>query len=142
MAEPLKDLSEAGELLFPGGGEDDDIIEVEEAGIPVEPSQDSIHEAGEDGRSTAEAKRYLIKFEKLAAACAEGSLFFILLLCEDFPIPAFQVEGGEPASTMQSVEEVVDAGNGVGVLNCGCIELPKVDEEPETTVLLFHHDYW
>ena len=58
MAEPLEDLSEAGEVLFPGGGEDND-IEVEEAGLPVEPSQDSIHEAGEGGRSIAEAKKVL-----------------------------------------------------------------------------------
>ena len=129
-------------MLFPGGGKYDDIVEVEEAGLPVEPSQDSIHEAGEGGRSVAEAKRYLIKFKQLAAARTEGSLLFILLLYGDLPIPAFKVEGGEPASTMQSVEEVVDVGNGVGVLNCGCIELPKVDAEPETTVLLYHHDYW
>ena len=142
MAEPLEDLLEAGEVLFPGGGEDDDIVKVEEAGLPVEPSQDSIHEVGEGGRSVAEAKRYLIKFEQLAAACTEGSLLFVLLLYGDLPIPAFQVEGGEPASTMQSFEEVVDARNEVGVLNCGCIELPKVNAEPETTVLLFHHDYW
>ena len=38
VAEPLEDLSEAGEVLFPGGSEDDDIVEVEEAGLPVEPS--------------------------------------------------------------------------------------------------------
>ena len=142
VAEPLEDLSEAGEVLFPSGGEDDDIVEVEEASFPVESSQESIHEAGEGGRSVAEAKRYLIKLEKLAAACTEGSLLFILLLFGDLPIPAFQVEGGEPASTMQSVEEVVDAGNEVGVLDCGCIELPEVDAEPETAVLVFHHDYW
>ena len=142
MAEPLEDLSEAGEVLFPSGGEDDDIIEVEETGFPVESSQDSIHEAGEGGRSVAEAKRYLIKLKKLAAACTEGSLLLILLLYGDLPVPAFQVEGGEPASTMQSVEEVVDAGDGVGFLDGGCIELPEVDAKPETTVLLFHHDYW
>ena len=142
MAEPLENLSEAGEVLFPGGGEYDDIIEVEEAGLPVEHSQDSIHASGEGSRSVAEAKRYLIKFEQLAAARTEGSFLFILLLYGDLPIPAFKVEGGEPASTMQSVEEVVNVGNGVSVLNCGCIELPKVDAEPETTVLPFHHDYW
>ena len=108
MAESLEDLSESGEVLFPNGGEDDNIVEVEEAGFPVKPSQDSIHEAGGGGRSVAEAKRYLIKLEKLAAAGAEGSLLFILLLYGDLPIPAFQVEGGEPASTIQSVEEVVN----------------------------------
>ena len=129
-------------MLFPGGGEYDDIVEVEEAGLPVEPRQDSTHEAGEGGRSIAEAKTYLIKFEQLVTTCTEGSLLFILLLYGDVPIPTFKVEGGEPASTMQSVEEVVDVGNGMAVLNCGCIELPKVDTELETTVLLFHYDYW
>ena len=108
----------------------------------MESSQDSIHEAGEGGRSVAEDKRYLIKLKKLATACTEGSLLLILLLYGDLPVPAFQVEGGEPASTMQSIEEVVDAENGVGVLDGGCVELPEVDAEPETTVLLFHHDYW
>ena len=43
---------------------------------------------------------------------------------------------------MQSVEEVVDAGNGVSVLYGGCIELPEVDAESEAAILLFHHDYW
>ena len=142
VTEPLEDLSEAGEVLFSSGGEDDDIVEVEEAGFPVESSQDSIHEAGEGGRSVSEAKRYLIKLKKLAAACTEGSLLPILLLYGDLPVPTFQVKGGEPASTMQGIEEVVDAGNGVGVLDGGHIELPEIDSEPETPVLLFHHDYW
>ena len=142
MAEPLEDLSEAGEVLFPRGGKDDDIVQVEKAGFPVESSQDSIHEVGEGSRSVAEAKRYLIEFKKLAAAYMEGRRLLILLLYGDLPVPAFQVEGGEPASTMQRVEEVVDAGNGVSVLYGGRIELPEVDAEPETTVLLFHHDYW
>ena len=84
----------------------------------------------------------MIKLEQLAAARTEGSLLFILLLYRDLPIPAFKVEGGEPASTMQSVEEIVDAGNGVGVLNYGCIKLPKVDSKLETTVLLLHHSHW
>ena len=38
VAEPLEDLPEAGEVLLPGGGKYDDIVEVEEAGLPVEPS--------------------------------------------------------------------------------------------------------
>ena len=36
MAEALEDLSEAGKVLFPRGGEDDDVIQVKEAGFPVE----------------------------------------------------------------------------------------------------------
>ena len=65
----------------------------------MESSQDSIHEVGEGSGSVAEAKGYLIKFKKLAAACPEGCFLLILLLYGNLTVPAFQVEGG-PASTM------------------------------------------
>ena len=38
VAKMLEDLLEAGEVLFPGGDEDNDIIQIEEAGFPVEAS--------------------------------------------------------------------------------------------------------
>ena len=63
MAKPLEDLSEVGEVLFPGGSEDDDVIQVEEAGFPVEASQDAVHEPRECSRSVAEAKRNLVKLK-------------------------------------------------------------------------------
>ena len=63
MAKPFEDLSEAGKVLFPGGGEDDDIIQVEEAGFLMEASQDMVHEPGERSGSAAEAKRNLIKLK-------------------------------------------------------------------------------
>ena len=45
------------------GSEDDDVVQVEEAGFPVEASQDAVHEAGERSGGIAEAKRNLIKFK-------------------------------------------------------------------------------
>ena len=62
VAETPEDLSKAGEMLLPGGGEDDDVVQVVEAGFPVEAGQDTIHESGERSRSIAEAKRDLVKF--------------------------------------------------------------------------------
>ena len=62
VAETLEDLSKAGEVLLPGGGEDDDVVQVEEAAFPVEASQDAIHESGERSGNVAEAKRDLVKF--------------------------------------------------------------------------------
>ena len=35
-SETLEDLAEAVEVLFPGSGEDDDVVQVEEAGFLVE----------------------------------------------------------------------------------------------------------
>ena len=63
VAETLEDLSKAGEVLFQGGSEDDDVIQVEEASFPVEAGQDTVHESGERGRSIAEAKTDLIEFK-------------------------------------------------------------------------------
>ena len=63
VAKKLKDLSEAGEVLFPGGGKDDDVVQVEKAGLPVEAGQDAVHEPGECGRGIAEAKGDLVEFK-------------------------------------------------------------------------------
>ena len=46
VSKTFEDLPEAGEVLFPGGGEDDDVVQVEEAGFPVEACQDAVHELG------------------------------------------------------------------------------------------------
>ena len=61
VAETPEALPKAGEVLLPGGGEDDDVVQGEEAGFPVEASQDAIHESGERSGSIAEAKRDLVK---------------------------------------------------------------------------------
>ena len=36
VSETLKDLAEVVEVLLPGSGEDDDVVQVKEAGVPVE----------------------------------------------------------------------------------------------------------
>ena len=63
VAKMLEDLSKVGEVLFSGGSEDDDVFQVEEAGFPVEASQDAVHETGELSGSVAEAKKDLIEFK-------------------------------------------------------------------------------
>ena len=78
----------------------------------------------------------------MAAAGTEGCLLLILFLDGDLPLPAFQVEGGEPAGPVQSVEEFVDARDGVSVFHGGRVELPEVDTELQAAVLLFHHNGW
>ena len=63
VSETLEDLAEAVEVLLPGSGEDDDVVQVEEAGFPVETGEDAVHESGEGGGSVAEAKGNLIKLK-------------------------------------------------------------------------------
>ena len=97
MSETLEDLAEAIEVLLPGSGEGDDVVQVEEAGLPVEAGQDVVHESGEGSRSVAEAKGNLVKLEQLAAAGAEGCLLLVPLLDRDLPVSALEIKSGEPA---------------------------------------------
>ena len=57
VPQPLKDLAEPGEVLFPSGREDDYVVEVKEARLPVEAGQNSIHEAGKGGWSVCKDQR-------------------------------------------------------------------------------------
>ena len=63
VPETLEDLAEAVEVLLPGSGKDDDVVQVKEAGLPVETGEDTVHESGEGGGSVAEAKVNLIKLK-------------------------------------------------------------------------------
>ena len=68
VPQPLKDLAEPSEMLFPSGRKDNNVIEVKEARLPMEAGQDSIHEVGKGGRSVAETKGNLVEL-KTAARC-------------------------------------------------------------------------
>ena len=63
VPETLDDLAEVGKVLLPGGGEDDDVVQIKEEGLPVETGEEVVHESGEGGGSVAEARGYLIKFK-------------------------------------------------------------------------------
>ena len=100
VSELLEDLTEAVEVLFPGGRKHDDIVEIEEARFPVETGEDAIHEAGEGGGSVAEAERDLVELEELATASTESCLFLVPLLDRDLPVSTLEIKGGKPASPM------------------------------------------
>ena len=97
VSETLEDLVEAVKVLLPGSGEDDDVIQVEEAGFSVENGEDMVHESGEGGGSVAEAKGKLVKLKQLAAAGAEGRLLLVPFLDRDLPISALEIKSGKPA---------------------------------------------
>ena len=73
-------------MLLPGGRENDDIIEVKEARLPMEAGQDSIHEAGKSGGGVAETKGNLVELKQLPAAGSKRSLLFVFLRYWHLPI--------------------------------------------------------
>ena len=97
-------------MFFPSGREYDDIVQVEQARLPVEAGEDAIHEAREGGRCVAKTEWDLVKLVQLATAGMKPGLCFITFSDGHLLVPALEVEGGVPSSPMESVEEVVNPG--------------------------------
>ena len=76
----------------------------------MEAGEDAIHEAREGGRCVAKTEWDLVKLVQLAIAGTKRDLCFITFSDGHLPIPALEVEGGEPSRPMESVEEVVYPG--------------------------------
>ena len=91
VPQSLEDLAEPSEVVFPRGREGNNIIEVEEACLPMEAGQDSIHEAGKGGRSVAETKGNLVELKQLPAAGSKRSFLFVLLRNRHLTISTFEV---------------------------------------------------
>ena len=49
LPQTVEDLTEVSHMFLPGLGEDDDVVQIEEAGLPMQSGEDAIHEAGEGG---------------------------------------------------------------------------------------------
>ena len=108
----------------------------------MEAGEDVIHEAREGGRSVAKTEGDLVKFVQLSAAGTKGGLCFITLCDGHLPIPALKVEGREPSSPMESVEEVIYPGQWVSIFDGSCVKLSKIDAKTQATVLLPYHHHW
>ena len=76
----------------------------------MEAGEDVIHEAREGGRCVAKTEGDLVKFVQLSTAGTKRGLCFITFSDGHLPVPALEVEGGEPLSPMESVEKVIYPG--------------------------------
>ena len=102
----------------------------------MEAGQNAIHEAGEGGRGITQTKGDLVEFEQLSTARSKRGLSFVLFSDRHLPVPTFKVQSREPLSPMEGVQEIVDPGQRVSILDGSCVELTEVNTEPQTTVLL------
>ena len=74
-------------MLLPGGGEDDDIVQIKEARFPVDAGEDAVHEAGEDSGNVTEAERDLAELVQLPTASTKHCFLLIPLHDRDLPVP-------------------------------------------------------
>ena len=106
--------------------EHEDVVH-EADGTPLvdEVSEDIIHHGLEHCWGVAEAKEH-DKWLIQPTVCPEGCLIFVSLLNMDIVETPLQVEFGEVLGSSQSVQNVQDEWQWVGVLHCHCVELPVI----------------
>ena len=76
-------------MFLPGGGKDDNVVQIKEARFPVEAREDAIHEAGEGSGSVAETKWDLVELVQLPTASTKRCFLLIPLHDWDLPVPTF-----------------------------------------------------
>ena len=103
----------------------------------MEAGKDAVHEAGEGGGNFAKTKGDLVKLIQLAAASLKACLRFVLLRDGHLPIPALEVQGEEPLSSMECAEEVIYPRQRVSVFDSSCVELTEVYAKAQATVFFF-----
>lgn len=120
---------------FGGGGEDQDIIQVDkDEGVEVG-AEDVVHEALEGGGGVGEAKRHdgeLI----VAIAGAEGGLGDVFGGHTNLVVAVAEVNLGEDGGPMEAVKELVNPWEGVTVLDGDGVEGAVVHTKAEGAILL------
>ena len=97
---------------------------------------------GKGGRCIAQTKGDLVELKQLSAAGSKRGLSFVLFRDRHLPVSTFKVQSREPFGPMESIQEVINPGQRVSILDGSCIELTKVHTETQTTVLLPYHHHW
>ena len=109
--------------------EDIDVIQVEETSLSVKFQQHQVHKMEKGGRGTAKAKKLLIKFIQLPITSTKSGLLFVFLANGDLPVLTLKVEGWVPAYPMKGVQEIINVGQRMGVLDSCCIKLVEINTE-------------
>ena len=107
-------------------GEHQDVIEIDDdKGVEVG-AEDVVHEALESGGCICEAEGHDGILE-MAIAGAEGGLGDVVGVYADLVVAMAQVDLGEDCGAMEAIEELVDTGEGVAVLDRDVVETTVID---------------
>ena len=114
LPQNLQDLPQVLLMFFRGFAEYQDVIQVDNDTPIQEGMEDVIHELHEGGWCICQTKWHDSKFE-VAVASAEGCLWNVLFCYAYLVIAAAQVNFGEDFGTLNSVQELINAGQWISV---------------------------
>jgi len=118
---------------------DEDVIKIHDHKPTKMRTEDVIHQGLECGRCICETKGEHNKLIE-AIPSAERRLGDVLLLDADLVVARAEVNLGEETCTMEAIQEVVDAGDGVPVLDGDLVEGTVVHTQAEGSILLLHKE--
>src|ERR1700716_647741 len=115
--------------------EDEDVVQVDDDEAVEDGLEDRVHEVLERGWSVAETEGH---DKELVVAISRPERCFrdILALDANLPVARTQIEFGEVLASCKPVEEVVDAGERILVLDCDVVECAIINTHTEATILL------
>jgi hypothetical protein len=100
-----------------------------------------VHHGLEGSWAVGEAKVHDQWFEE-TSICSEGGLPLIALSDADIIVSPSHVELGEVSHALESIDEIVDEGEGVLIFSRDGIECSIVLNEAELTILLLYEEDW
>src|SRR4051794_5224149 len=91
---------------------DQDVVEVNYDAVVKERAEDIVDKTLEGGRGIGEAKRHYSEFI-MTVVCMKSRLWYIVVLNTDLVVARAEVEFGEYLGALNSVKDLIDAGEGI-----------------------------
>ena len=129
-------------VLFHRFCKDEDVIQVDtDYTLGDEILENDIHHGLEGGRAVSETEEHHQRFKESSVG-AECGLPFITFLDVDIVVPPVDIELGEVACTLETIDKVGNERKRIDILDSLCIECAIVLDKSERSILLLDEEYW
>ena len=100
VSETLEDLAEAVEVLLPSSGEDEDVVQVEEAGFPVDTGRTRSMSLEKVAGELQRPKRSWLTSNNWTLLVQKAVFSLSCSWIGDLPVSTLEIKSGEPAGPM------------------------------------------
>jgi hypothetical protein len=140
LVENIEDGTHVTKVIGPRGVVDEDVIKEDEDEPTEERPQDVVHESLERCRGVAQPKRHDQELVEVVV-CAERGLGDVLDAHLDLMVAGAEIQFGEEASAVELIEEFIDHGNQVRVLDRDRVQGTIVDAEALGAISFPHEQH-
>jgi hypothetical protein len=129
-----EDFVDMFHMVIKGLGVDEDIIHVDQNKLANSVSKELIHSTLESGRGVAQPKRHDKPFI-VTNGSGKSCLGNISRLDLDLMIAGGKIQGSEVLRTIKHVQEVINTGKGISILDSDLVQGTIIHTHPQSTIL-------